>query len=132
MRFVAEGEQVRLPQEIATACFRVAQESLANAMRHSQARYVLVQVDFPEGNLELHVTDDGKGFDPEATRSGALAGKSIGLLSMEERATLLGGHCEIVSSPGRGTTVVAKFPITGASDPSVGKGSLVLGKGEFK
>ncbi|MDB5839213.1 MAG: hypothetical protein JWQ23_1165 [Herminiimonas sp.] len=101
----------KLPTEIATTCFRVAQEALTNVMRHAQACHVSVELRMWEGALHLLVSDDGAGFDLEASRRHALIGKSIGLLSMTERAILVGGQCEIISAPGKGTTVRAVIPL---------------------
>jgi PAS domain S-box-containing protein len=110
-----------LPQppspEVATACFRVVQEALTNVMRHAQASHVWIKLRLQDGALRLRVVDDGKGYDPEATRRQALKGKSIGLLSMSERATLIGGQCDIVSSPGTGTSVRASFPLRPPAEP---------------
>lgn len=81
---------------------RIAQEALANALRHGHARHVTVRLRADEDGLLLEVEDDGVGFDPEApgTRS-----RRLGLTSMEERAERLGGTLELVSAPGAGTTV---------------------------
>jgi PAS domain S-box-containing protein len=110
-KFDADRLPADLPPETAMACFRVTQEALTNIMRHARARFVAVELRLRDGALHLQVTDDGAGFDPEATRRYALKGKSIGLLSMAERATLTGGQCEINSAPGSGTSVCATFPL---------------------
>jgi PAS domain S-box-containing protein len=110
-KFDADRLPADLSPEIAMACFRVTQEALTNIMRHSRARCVTVELRLQDGVLRLQVTDDGTGFDTEAARRYALKGKSIGLLSMSERATLTGGQCEIVSAPGNGTSVRATFPL---------------------
>jgi len=63
------------------------------------------------GRLHLSVRDDGVGFEVAAARNKAVRGASLGLLSMEERATLAGGGLEFISSPGRGTEIRAWFPL---------------------
>ena len=85
---------------------RIAQEAIANALRHAGATRVAVDVRgraaADGGGLVLAVTDDGAGFDPSAPE---LRSKSLGLTSMEERAGRLGAALEIRSAPGAGTTV---------------------------
>jgi signal transduction histidine kinase len=87
---------------------RVAQEAIANALRHAGARRVAVRLASVAGTgLQLAVTDDGRGFDP---RDPELRARRLGLTSMEERAQRLGGRLEIRSSPGDGTTVRLEVP----------------------
>lgn len=117
VHFDAKSLPVRPPSVVATACFRVVQEGLTNVMRHAEANSVWISLKLEDGALRVRVTDDGRGYDPEIMRQQALKGKSIGLLSMMERATLIGGWCEIVSSPGTGTSVRASFPLDQAIDP---------------
>jgi PAS domain S-box-containing protein len=109
--FEAGNMAVRPTKETEIACFRVTQEALTNVMRHAKARHVSVRLRQSDGVLGLEINDDGVGFDPEATRRQALAGKSIGLLSMAERVTLVGGQFDITSSPGKGTALRAEFPL---------------------
>ena len=101
----------RLDPVIETACFRVAQEALTNVVRHAHARSVNVTLRQQDGHLHLLVRDDGVGFDVEALRQKAVQGASLGLLSMEERATLVDGRLEFKSTPGQGTEVHAFFPL---------------------
>jgi two-component system sensor histidine kinase UhpB len=102
---------VRYPAPIETTCFRVAQEAITNVARHSSAQEVRVTVRRDPAELRLEVEDDGAGFDVEAARERAARGQSLGLLGMEERAALAGGHIEIASRPGHGTRLVARFPV---------------------
>src|SRR5262249_4016348 len=95
----------RLPPELETACFRVAQEALTNMARHAKAHRVRIVLRRQEQELRLIVADDGAGFDVAEARSRASRGQSLGLLGMQERALLTGGEVEVVSSPGRGTEV---------------------------
>jgi PAS domain S-box-containing protein len=100
----------RLPREIETACFRVAQEALTNILRHAQAKNVTVNLERNRKGLDLIVKDDGVGFEARKIRAGSADGSSFGLLGMEERVTLLGGGFDIDSKPGQGTLVYAHFP----------------------
>jgi PAS domain S-box-containing protein len=111
---------IRLPQRrldpaIETACFRIVQEAVTNALRHAQARELRVGLGVRDGELELSVHDDGQGFDLEAATHRAARGEAAGLSGMEERARLAGGRLEIRTSPGRGTKVRALFRFTEAS-----------------
>ena len=109
--FQADALEDRLDPVIETACFRVAQEALTNVVRHAHARAVNVDLTQTNGHLHLFVRDDGVGFDVEALRQEAAQGASLGLLSMEERATLVDGRLEFKSTPGQGTEVHAFFPL---------------------
>jgi signal transduction histidine kinase len=95
---------------IKTECFRVAQEALTNIVRHAKAQAVFVELREHNGLLHLRVRDDGVGFDVNTIKEQAVHGASLGLLSMEERASLVGGGLEFKSEPGRGTEVHAWFP----------------------
>ena len=101
-----EGDE-RLPAPLETALFRVVQEALANVARHAQARRVEVVMTRDRGKVTLRVADDGRGFDPEAPRSGT----HLGLWSMRERVEQLGGRFEVESVSGQGTTVRAIIPL---------------------
>ena len=97
----------RFSPDIELVAFRVLQEALTNAIRHSQAARVNVALHHVEGELELSITDNGRGFDVEAV-GWAVGG--FGLLSMQERATLAGGRLDIESAPGSGTTIRLRVP----------------------
>ena len=102
------------PPEVETTCYRIVQEALTNAARHAQATRIDVTLACADGHWELVVHDDGVGFDIAAARRRAASGASLGLLSMEERATLAGGTLDITSKPGDGTTIRAHFLISQA------------------
>jgi len=110
--FQADALEDRLDPVIETACFRVTQEALTNVARHARARSVTVALRKRNGQLHLSVRDDGIGFDVTALRQQAVQGASLGLLSMEERATLVAGGLELKSAPGQGTEIHAWFPLT--------------------
>jgi len=109
--FQADALEDRLDPLIETACFRVAQEALTNIVRHAHARCVSLALRQRNGHLHLFVRDDGAGFDVAAIRRQAVQGASLGLLSMEERATLVDGVLDLKSALGQGTEVHAWFPL---------------------
>jgi len=110
VHFKHDEFEARLPVALETACFRIVQEALTNAMRHANACRFDVQLRKGDGKLELIIQDDGCGFDSESAHHRAVGGASLGLLGMEERAELAGGHLEIESKGGKGTTIRAAFP----------------------
>ena len=103
----AELSDRPVPREVATAFFRVLQESLTNVSRHAGAKTVRVRLLEADGQLVLHVSDDGRGIsENELSKAGA-----FGLLGMRERILPLRGQCEIRGLPGRGTTVHVTVPL---------------------
>ena len=95
-----------IPRDKLLCIFRIGQESLQNAIRHSRARNIDVVLDDNGQALVLTIRDDGIGFDPGVAR----AKPSLGLLSMSERAQLAGGSLDISSQPGKGATVKVAVP----------------------
>ncbi|WP_327346691.1 GAF domain-containing sensor histidine kinase [Streptomyces europaeiscabiei] len=96
-----------LPAAQEEAMLRVAQEALHNALRHSGAERVDVTLDRLGGGAVLRVTDDGAGFDPLGVRR---AGRHLGLVSMRDRASGVGGRLTVESAPGKGTTIEMEVP----------------------
>ncbi len=111
----------QLEPALKTACFRVAQEALTNVVRHARATSVQVRLEAEGESLHLSVCDDGVGFDPRALRHGKEAGASLGMLGMQERASLIGGRIEWISGPRRGTEVHAWFPLAWVTPPQAGE-----------
>lgn len=109
--FHADDLPARLDPALAITCFRIAQESLTNAARHAQAHSVELTLHRHEGHLQLTIRDDGRGFVPSQAFARADRGGSLGLISMQERASLLAGSCLIDSAPGQGTEIRANFPL---------------------
>jgi signal transduction histidine kinase len=108
---VIEGTtEGRLDARIETALYRIVQESLTNATRHSQAKQVTVTVRKDGKWVQAVVRDTGVGFDARAvlTERGA---KGLGLLGIRERLVSLGGTLTLRSAPGKGTEVVAMIPL---------------------
>ncbi|WP_165227573.1 ATP-binding response regulator [Aquisphaera insulae] len=101
----------RFDRGLETACYRVIQEALTNALRHGKANRVRIELAEREGALHLLVEDDGRGFDPDAAMERAARGGSLGLLGMRERISLVGGELSILSEPGAGTQIRATFPL---------------------
>ena len=102
----ASAVPAALPVNASLCLFRVAQEALSNAVRHAHASAVTVLLSTHSTGLQLAVSDNGNGFDPERSRDHP----SLGLASMRERVRLVQGEFDIESTPGRGTTVVAWVP----------------------
>ncbi|MEU6147255.1 GAF domain-containing sensor histidine kinase [Streptomyces sp. NPDC047081] len=96
-----------LPAAQEEALLRVAQEALHNALRHSGAEHVDVTLARRGMAAVLRVTDDGGGFDPHMTRR---AGRHLGLVSMRDRASGVGGVLTVESAPGKGTTIEMEVP----------------------
>jgi PAS domain S-box-containing protein len=96
-----------LDASLQTTVYRIVQESLSNARRHSGAGRVTVSLVREDDELVLSIGDDGCGFDPAVSR-----GQGFGILGIEERTMLADGTCRIDSVPGRGTTVSVRLPIS--------------------
>lgn len=109
VQFAERLPEKRCPFPIETAAYRVAEEAVANAVLHAQARVLRVELVHVEGELHLCVQDDGIGFDVASVRSGA-TDDATGITLMEQRTTAEGGRLQIVSTCGQGTTVKASFP----------------------
>ena len=101
-------EHYALDERLATALFRVLQESLTNVARHAHASKVTVRLQDLADEILLIVKDDGCGLPASAPVAGKK--KTYGLLGMQERVKLLGGSLEIASAPGKGTRIEASLP----------------------
>jgi signal transduction histidine kinase len=100
------ASQLSLEPNVTVGVYRIVQEALANAARHSGAPVAHVWVSWREGYLAVVVADEGRGFDP-----GATVDPGIGLAGMYERAELLGGRLSIQSAAGHGTRIALDLPI---------------------
>ena len=108
LRFECDVQgELRWPPDIETAAFRVAQEALTNALRHSQAKGIAVRLMGDPTHLRLQIVDDGVGFD--VSRAGSVGARTLGLWSMDERVRLAGGRLTVTSTEGSGTEVMAVF-----------------------
>jgi signal transduction histidine kinase len=98
---------------IEEALFRIAQEAVNNAVKHARAKRVRIALSAGGATVRLTVVDDGVGFDPARDiRAGGL-----GLTSMRERASALGGRIRIETSPGAGTRVEVTVPLAEVTSP---------------
>ena len=113
------GDERPSPQ-VETTLYRIVQESLTNVVKHSGARRVGVILERIDGEIQLIVEDDGRGFDAEAATAPSAAGGRLGLLGMKERVAMVGGTLSIESSPGSATTVFVRIPATEPGAPRDG------------
>ena len=100
-----------LPDEYRICIYRLVQEALSNAVRHSGAKTAKVTVQQSERSITVQVADDGRGFNPERTRG-------LGILGMEERVKRLGGTLKVESTAGHGVRVTAELPLTAGREPA--------------
>ena len=100
----------RMPPDISLCLFRILQEAVHNAVKHSGVRQVQVRLSGTPGRIDLVISDQGAGFDVDAARGG----RGIGLISMAERIKLVEGDLSIESQPRLGTTVRARVHLPGA------------------
>jgi signal transduction histidine kinase len=106
IEYVHENVSTNLDKDVAISVFRVLQEAMSNVVKHSGARHCRVTLRGQGDEVQLQVTDDGRGFDTRA----AQGGQSLGLISMQERLRLVNGEVTVDSTPGMGTTVRASAP----------------------
>jgi len=99
----------RLASPLETAVFRIVQEALQNACRHSRCTLIEIRLEQHGDRVRVSVGDDGVGFDPAKVDTGR-----FGLKGIRQRAELFGGWAAIQSAPGEGTTIIAELPIVEA------------------
>lgn len=104
-------EEVRFQPELEIACYRIVQEAITNSIKHASAKKLKVELWLKYGALHLSVSDDGSGFIPQNELSSPETIETFGIISMRERARLVGGRLEIQSTPGSGTVVTGYFPV---------------------
>jgi len=109
IQFTAPERMERLPPEVEIVLYRVAQEGLNNAIRHSQAKHIEVKLEHTPRFVWLSVSDDGQGFDADGLHRG------LGLVGIRERVTLLKGQCGIESQRGSGARLWVEIPLTEAN-----------------
>jgi len=102
---VAGDADTRLPAEVETGLYRIAQEALNNVVRHAAARAVWIELQCAPGMVTCSVRDDGRGFDADLAPTSA----GLGLSGIRERLDALGGALRLVSRPMRGTTLLASI-----------------------
>lgn len=116
MQFHANGlDSTRLRASDEMAIYRIIQEALTNVAKHAEAKTVSIILNGASSNMQVIVEDDGIGFDMASVLQSAGERNHLGLHGMQERATLLNGSVAIESSPGQGTTIYVKVPLTGGA-----------------
>lgn len=115
VEFEAHGFDGRLPVEMETALYRVAQEALTNVARHAHASRVRLRLEQTASAVRATIEDDGRGFDPAAVAAVGTGPRGAGLLGMQERVAALGGSVRIQSVPGQGTRLTVELPLEGGA-----------------
>ena len=105
------GPRRRLPSEIETTLYRIAQEALTNVAKHAQASHAWIRLHIGREEVRLVVSDDGVGMDVEQAQQAAACGKGWGLAGICERVQLVGGRLDLQSAPGKGTEVIVHVPV---------------------
>ncbi len=114
IKLTIRGNPRQLPPPVQQNLNRIAQEALSNIARHACAKHAEITMEITDHMVTLSISDDGIGFDPRAaalSRSG-----SLGLISMRERAEMLGGALIVRSQPGDGTVLIAQIPLCEESE----------------
>ena len=109
--FTHESVPPALPPDLTICLFRIAQEALHNALKHSSARNVSVDLTGVSDRIALTIVDDGVGFDVDAAWR-----RGLGLISVRERVEAIGGTFELRSSPGAGTRLEVSVPVPVSHD----------------
>lgn len=107
VELTVEGDTAGLPAAVDLAAYRIAQEALTNAVRHSGAESAAVTLRYTEDGVEVRIEDNGRGLD------GPAAPEGNGLRGMAERASAVGGSFSVEPRPGGGTRVTAVLPLHG-------------------
>jgi signal transduction histidine kinase len=109
--FEHNGDFERLPAGLRRTLYRIAQEALTNAARHSGANAATLSLTITKDLVSMVVTDKGRGFDPAPILARSRDREHFGLRGIQERAHALGGHCHIQSCVGAGTAITITLPI---------------------
>jgi signal transduction histidine kinase len=107
-QFRQNFELPSIDENVTTGVYRIVQEALTNVARHSKATNAEITMQLRDGALHVEISDNGKGFDEELLAHP----ESLGLLSMQERARIIGGKVSITGSPGKGTRISLDTPLT--------------------
>lgn len=103
---------VALTPEAEVTLYRIAQEAMTNVVRHARATKLSVELTQRPNGILLYIEDDGCGFSPYLAPA-HLGQHHMGLISMQERAEIIGGSFELMSAPGRGASILVQVPLTG-------------------
>ena len=104
LKYAVEDDRT-LPETVRMCAYRTVQEALTNCEKHSEAAHVVVEVKSEGGEIQLSISDDGRGFSPAVSQESGL-----GILGMRERAQILGGSLQVTSAEGSGTRVTLTVP----------------------
>jgi two-component system sensor histidine kinase UhpB len=114
IKIISHGGRPKLTSDIRSVVFRIAQEAITNVVRHANASRIDIQLDYTQNNIYLRVEDNGQGFNTDSILKKKPGQPTAwGLLGMVERASLVGGTCNILSHPGKGTLIEVNVPIIG-------------------
>jgi signal transduction histidine kinase len=110
VKFITMGMDERLDPNIETVLYRISQEALNNIIKHADAKHVVVHLERKQDSIAVYIKDDGKGFDVNETLVKHQGGR-IGLIGMQERASIIGGSLSVQSSKGDGTRIFVEIPL---------------------
>ncbi|MBI4283725.1 MAG: GAF domain-containing protein [Chloroflexi bacterium] len=116
--FESKGLKGRLEPTVETVLFRIIQEAVHNIAKHAEAHHVRIQLEAKDGKITATIQDDGKGFNVEDIFRSKIGVQSLGLLGIQERATLLGGTFNIKSWLGEGTCLTVEIPLSSSPEES--------------
>lgn len=120
---LVEGEYIEVSPEVESSLYRILQETLSNARQHAHCKHLSVKVNIKDNQwVKLEVRDDGQGFNSHQNlesrnNAGDRSSRGLGLISMRERASKLGGNLTVESSQGQGTRVIAMLPLSMGTAP---------------
>jgi signal transduction histidine kinase len=106
VQFLHNNIPGQIPKDVSLCLYRITQEALQNVVKHSEAAAAEVELSGQSEEIELCISDSGRGFDVESVKRAA----GLGLVSMRERLRLVGGHLSIESEPSRGTRICVRIP----------------------
>ena len=110
IRFKTDVLPEHLAENVEITAYRVVQEALTNANRHSGASKVDLRISRGNGTIQIVIEDNGCGFDPDSVGAGEVIGSGVGLVMMRERISTINGRLDIRSRPGEGTRITAEIP----------------------
>ncbi len=111
VNFRTTGQVRRITAQLETTLFRVVQEAVNNIAKHAQAKNATISLHFKKNIIEVHLRDDGQGFDVQDAISSKDRPRGLGLLGMKERVELVNGTLNIRSRPGGNTRIDIKIPL---------------------
>jgi len=105
------GTSVKFGEQADLVLFRIIQESCNNILKHSGAQQAMIRLKYEDGNLSLHISDNGKGFNLQELEDRMSEDPRSGLQNIRNRARLLHGEAQVNSSPGNGTNIHITIPL---------------------